>query len=75
MGQMLARHLIGDESNRSKEERELRMLQSQTNENTQRKMIDNIRLNLVNTVDNKITDMNKSIINIGEVFKSLKNDV
>jgi hypothetical protein len=75
MGQMLARHLIGDESSKSNEQRELRTLQSQTNEATQNKMIDKIRLNLIQNVDLKINEMNKSILNIGEVFKSMKIDV
>lgn len=75
MGQMLARHIIGDEINKTKEEREVKTLLKHTDNATQSQLIDNIRLNLVKNVDFKVTEMNKSIINIGEVFKNLKIDI
>lgn len=75
MGQMLARHIIGDEINKTKEEREVKTLLKHTDNTTQSQLIDNIRLNLVKNVDFKVTEMNKSIINIGEVFKNLKIDI
>lgn len=75
MGQMLARHIIGDEVNKSKEERDVKTLLSNTDDATQSQLIDNIRLNLVKNVDLKVTEMNKSVINIGEVFKTLKIDI